>query len=119
MHVTKDGRMLFLITTAGIAASWAVSEGFQAFTAQASEQTRKEMEELKKRDPEVRRYAEHSKRALQSLFDTVQRDASNSATNRAADNSATSFDNQPVKIPQVAWHPKAVSRDQKKQQENN
>jgi hypothetical protein len=74
----------------------------QIATDAAAEDTKKELELLKKRDMETERYAKHSKAALGKMFDSV----------RGIESNDDSEGGRPaMKLPPIQWHPRAVERE--------
>lgn len=113
MHVTRDKGMLLLFTGGTVLGACGIAGGFQSLTGKSSERVRAELEELQQRDVEVRRYAEHSQRALQAIFDSVRKDNAESDIRDANAGSKSLTERPPIKLPQVAWHPNAIARDEK------
>jgi hypothetical protein len=105
VHATKDRRVLAVYMAASVAGASALAWGLQAVTDGGSRRTVVEMEKIKKRDSETARYAKHSKEALGIMIDTVK--------DGGHDEAKSTEGKQRLSLPGVAWHPKAVERDQR------
>lgn len=76
----------------------------QKATDAVAEETKKEMEQLKRKDIETARYAKHSKVALGKMFDSV----------RGIEEEAPAKGAPPaMRLPPIQWHPGAVEREKK------
>lgn len=76
----------------------------QKATDVVAEETRKDMEQLKRKDIETARYAKHSKAALGKMFNSV----------RGIEEEAPAEGAPPaMKLPPIQWHPGAVEREKK------
>jgi hypothetical protein len=105
VHATRDRRALAVYVAASVAGASALAWGVQAVTDGGSRRTFVEMEKVKKRDSETARYAKHSKEALGIMIDTVK--------DGGRDEEKSTGGKQRISLPGVAWHPKAVEREQR------
>ncbi len=92
VHATRDPKILALCTVVATGGCTAIAFGLQSLTDQYSEKTAEEMREKVKKDRESRRYADHSKRALDIVL------------KNAVGEEATPH-KYPMKLPGVHWHP--------------
>jgi hypothetical protein len=109
VQATKDPRTMLLFMGMSTAGAAGIAWVCQAATDGATQETTKAMEKLKKKDYETARYASHSKVALGTMIDSYKKDG-------AAEQGGENTDGKKrIQLPGIAWHPKAVERDQREQ----
>lgn len=104
VRATQNPVILAGFFGATVAGASLIAWGSQMATDAAAEETKKEMEHLKRKDIETARYARHSKVALGKMFNSV----------RGIEEEAPAKDAPPsMKLPPIQWHPGAVEREKK------
>lgn len=104
MRATTNPLVLAAFFGASVGGASLVAWGSQAVTDAAAAETRKDLEDLKRRDFETARYARHSKAALGQMFDSV----------RGAEADEAVGDGRAVmKLPPIQWHPGAIAREER------
>lgn len=110
VHATKDPRVLALFFTSSIGGAALLAWGSQTATDSVAKKAREDLEDRQKRDYETARYSKHSKEALGQMFEHVRGDQ---AAPTGVSTGSTETEKPRIKLPGVAWHPKAVERDQR------
>lgn len=103
VHVTKDPKVMAMFAIGTTGAFTAVAWGLQALTDRQSEKASEEIRAKLKKDGESRRYADHSKRALDEVLS-------------AAVGNEPAPQKYPMKVPGVHWHPAAEARAKLKEE---
>lgn len=100
VHATRRPRIMILFSCTMCASAYALAAGAKTITDQAAESTKSEMEERIVKDREAKRYAQHSKNALAVMLREAGRE----------DVTQEKAGEHEIKLPGVAWHPKAEDR---------
>lgn len=104
VRATQNPAILAAFFGVSVGGASLVAWGSQKVTDAAAEETKNELEQLKRRDMETARYAKHSKAALGKMFKSV----------RGVEEESKPDDGRPVmKLPPIQWHPGAVEREKK------
>ncbi|KAK4536268.1 hypothetical protein CDCA_CDCA08G2293 [Cyanidium caldarium] len=87
----------------GLGTGWALLGANERFGGGGAAARDAELRRKLARDPEAQRYAQHSKDALAAIFAQVQSPSNTPSLPRDATHTSA----QPLRIPGVAWHPRA------------
>ena len=105
VRATRDPKMLAIFSVVTTGGAYLIAKGSQVLTDPMAEERKAELEKKLKRDYESARYANHSKRALGVMFDSIQ----NKPQKEEVD------EMRRIKLPGVMWHPKVAKKDKEKE----
>lgn len=119
VHQSKQSPLHMLAVSGGIlAAFYGLGQGvyaLQQYYAGDGEERAREFRAEMQRDREAQRYAAHSRRALASMFAQLRNDKGNGSSANEARGRGSAAEGEEeereeqerVKLPGVAWHPRA------------
>lgn len=104
---TRDPRLMLVFSVVTAGGAYGIARGSKAVTDVAAEEVKDDLETSMRRDREAARYAEHSKKALATMFDSFRRGRGE----QVADDPGAAHNKHPIKLPGVMWHPKVAQRE--------